>query len=377
MPTQPLQIVGVSLEAPFDPRSWSGSSKFFFDALRSTGALRDAVHVRLPAVLDRLYQARAVSYPRSRWRARFNASVPRFTALTRMAYGRVERFAPYSAIMQIGARIRPNPKVDRPYFGYHDGNAALRYRFFDDGLLTPAQMRSHVAWEASVYARMQSIFVMSSWLASSFMSDFGIPASRLHVVGAGINFEELPPLLEKDFDRPHFLFVGREFERKGGPILLQAFAEVRRLVPHARLTIVGPPKPAVHGHPGVEFAGLLSKSVPAELARLQGLFEAATTLVLPSIYEPFGISLLEGMTYGMPCVATDRCAMPEIVQDGQTGLIAAAESAPALAKAMLELASQPGMAREFGRAGRRRVEIQFTWNVVADKVVSVVREESP
>jgi len=87
---------------------------------------------------------------------------------------------------------------------------------------------------------MRGIFVMSQWLASSFVQDFGVPEHRLHVVGAGINFERLPEKIERDFSTPRFLLVGRDFIRKGGKYLLEAFRIVRKGVPTAELTIVGP-----------------------------------------------------------------------------------------------------------------------------------------
>ncbi|AKJ29878.1 glycosyltransferase family 4 protein [Caldimonas brevitalea] len=372
-----MAVLGISLEPPFDPRSWSGSSKFFFESLRERGVLHDARQVRLSATRERLLQLAAISWPRERWRSRYNASPARFQALSEQAQAEIRRCREATAVVQIGARLRcaqPDTTTQPPVFGYHDGNAALRYRYYDQGLLADRSRDDHLRWEAAVYQGMRGIFVMSAWLASSFMKDFGIPASQLHVVGAGINFPQLPTLPPKQAAGPHFLFVGREFKRKGGDHLLAAFAQVRRQLPEARLTIVGPDVPA-QVDPGVTFAGFLSKSDPAQAAQLRTLFEQATALVLPSVYEPFGISLLEGMAYGMPCIAVDRCAMPEIVAHGQTGLIAAAEDPASLAAAMLELGSQPALAERMGQAGRQRVEQQFTWSAVAGRVHDVLRDQ--
>jgi glycosyltransferase involved in cell wall biosynthesis len=213
---------------------------------------------------------------------------------------------------------------------------------------------------------MRGIFVMSQWLADSFVRDFGMPAHRVHVVGAGINFERLPEPSERDFSIPRFLLVGRDFTRKGGKYLLEAFRIVRRNVPSAELTIVGPEPGAAE--PGVHYAGFLRKSDPADLRALTDILHASTIMVLPSIYEPFGISLLEGMANGMPCITVDRCALPEIVANGETGLVAKPEDTESLAKAMIDLAQHPDTAKRMGERGRRRTEEHFTWDAVAGKI---------
>lgn len=369
-----MSLIGVSLEPPLDPRSWSGSSHHLFGQLMQLGVVRDALHVRPAPWRERLLQIESFAWPRERWRARYNASPARFRMLTACAREAVRGAGSAGGVLQIGARMSVAGKGMAPVFGYHDGNAALRYRHFDQGLISSSRRDRHLAWEGQVYSGMRGIFLMSSWLASSFMKDFGIPASRLHVVGAGINFAQLPVPMARDFSRPHFLFVGKEFERKGGPVLLEAFAQAKRALPHARLTIVGPASIPAAG-PGVECAGFLSKSDPAQAARLLALFGEATTMVLPSLYEPFGISLLEGMANGMACLAVDRCAMPEIVQHGRTGVIVAAGDPVALARGMVEIGSQPEMAAEMGRLGRLRVEADYTWPAVTRRMRDVLRDE--
>ncbi|PXW95565.1 glycosyltransferase involved in cell wall biosynthesis [Sphaerotilus hippei] len=373
-----MPLIGVSLEPPYDPRSWSGSSKYLFDVLREQGVVPHARQVRLNALETRWCQLTSLAWPRERWRARFNASGTRFSMLSRRARSMVRRERDVEGVLQIGARLNCAAPGLPPVFGYHDGNAALRYRHFDQSQVGPEQRARHLRWEGEVYRSMRGIFVMSGWLASSFINDFGIPSSRVHVVGAGINFPRLPDVPVRSFEAPHFLFVGREFERKGGPGLLEAFAQVRWALPEARLTIVGPdapPQVLPEAPEGVTFAGFLSKSVPAQAQRLEALFAEATALVLPSVYEPFGISLLEGMAWGLPCIAVDRCAMPEIVQHGRTGLIASAGDAFGLAQAMISLGRDPAMAREMGRFGRERVAAEFTWQRVGERMHEVLRDQ--
>jgi glycosyltransferase involved in cell wall biosynthesis len=195
-----------------------------------------------------------------------------------------------------------------------------------------------------------------------------VPRDKLTVVGAGINMP-LPEVPIRDFATPRFLFVGKAFDRKGGKYLLEAFRQVRRELP-AELIIVGPELRRVEE--GVRCVGFLSRTDPSHQARLGELFASATVVVLPSIYEPFGISLTEGMAWGLPCITVDRCALPEIVQHGVTGLVATAEDSDSLARAMLELAADPQRCRAYGQAGRKRAEEHYTWQAVGKKIANVV-----
>lgn len=328
--------------------------------------LCDACEVSLGRIRDAFEKGRTLSLPVRRWRERYHASAPRFDALTRIAGRIIGAHRDASGVLQIGAWFSSGAVTHLPCFSYHDGNAALWYRYYGRGLLSERARQAHLRWEQSVYAALTGIFVMSEWLADSFVRDFEVARSKVHVVGAGINIEKLPQVPDRSWSTPRFLLVGKDFERKGGKYLLAAFKIVRQTLPNAELVIVGPSLPIEQA--GVICAGYLSKSRPADTTRLEELFCSATAMVLPSIYEPFGISLLEGMAYGLPCITVDRCAMPEIVRHRETGLVARAEDANSLANAMIEVGKNPKDAATMGVAGRARVESDYTWRAVTAKI---------
>jgi glycosyltransferase involved in cell wall biosynthesis len=156
------------------------------------------------------------------------------------------------------------------------------------------------------------------------------------------------------------LFVGVEWERKGGPELLEAFARVHGEDDRWRLTLAGS-APEGKLPPGVTFAG----RVPHD--RMPELYAAADALVIPTHREPFGIALVEALTRGLPCVGTTVGNQRTIVADA--GVLVEPGDVDALTRALrtlnLEYTMLSKRAREHGAELRRTM----TWPHVARTIL--------
>ena len=167
-----------------------------------------------------------------------------------------------------------------------------------------------------------------------------------------------PPFHEPD--RPRLAFVGRLVDQKGWRHLVEAMPGIVRALPGARLTIVGdgPDREEVRAlvarlgvESQVELLGYVRDPAPA--------LAAADAVVVPSIYEPFGIVALEGMVQGRPVIASRVGGLAEVVVDGETGRLVPPGSSGAIVRAVEELARDPSLARRWGDSGRRRAEASF------------------
>jgi glycosyltransferase involved in cell wall biosynthesis len=98
-------------------------------------------------------------------------------------------------------------------------------------------------------------------------------------------------------------------------------------------------------------------------------YQQADLFVLPSRRESFGLVLAEAMACGLAVVATTAGAIPEVVEDGTTGLLVRPDEAQALAEAVISLLEDPEARRAMGIEGRRRVEKDFTWEEVVTRIV--------
>jgi len=352
-----------------------------FAALEQREALLGAVSALPPPSLENAAKLASFAPERGRWIERFEYSPLRRALRSRLATRRTASLAagrPY-ATLQIGAwyEIGQSPRAPLLRASYHDANLALFSRqntFIKDP--SAPHIRRELAAERKLFDRLDLIFTLSDWLRGSFIEDFGQNPSKVITVGLGANTKALPGTIPKRSPSPmRILFVGFDFERKGGPFLLEAFAELRQSHPEAELWIVGPqpgePAPGVHWH------GAIDRSSPEGDRLMAELHREATVFVLTSRYEPFGNALLEAMAYGLPCIGSSVCAMPEIIEAGHTGLLVSAANPTALAQALAELAADPARAAAMGEAGFRRLHERFTWEVVSGRIIEEIEARMP
>jgi glycosyltransferase involved in cell wall biosynthesis len=172
-----------------------------------------------------------------------------------------------------------------------------------------------------------------------------------------------------------FIYTGRLVAYKAADLLLEAFAQVVQQV-DARLDVVGdgPFRPSLEQrarHLGVAqrvtFHGWRSLRESSDLLR------AADVYVLPTLREPGGISVLEAMASGLPCVVADWGGPAEFVGDTglRVGVTSASRFVPRLAEAMSALAGAPERRVALGAAARARVEARYDWDTLTDRLLGL------
>jgi len=270
-------------------------------------------------------------------------------------------------VLQNGALFAPGQPPSRPYVVYLDHTRALaERRGAEPAAGLPAPPRWGEDWHAlerTTYRGAAALAAFSRHAARSVVEDYGVPMERVHVVGAGASV--VPRSVEREDDGQTVLFIGRDFGRKGGPVLLDAFARLRRARPRARLLVIGPRRMQLMPE------GVLQLG-PEPIEALPGLFARATVFALPALREPFGLAFLDAMACAVPCVGTALEAIPEIVEHGRTGLLVPPADAAALTAALERLLSRRDEARAMGARGRDRVLARFTWPQVARRLSDVL-----
>jgi alpha-maltose-1-phosphate synthase len=215
-----------------------------------------------------------------------------------------------------------------------------------------------------------------------------IAADRVRVIRNGIDTVEYAPdpdtsVLAKhgiDPARPYVIFVGRITRQKGVPVLLRAAAA---LDPSAQLVLCAgaADTPALAEEVSSLVAGLQATRsgviwIPEMLPKpsVIQLLTHALAFVCPSVYEPLGIVNLEAMACSTAVVASRVGGIPEVVEDGVTGLLVPPDDPAALADALNALLLDPARAAAMGRAGRRRAVDEFSWDAVAVQTAALYAE---
>jgi glycosyltransferase involved in cell wall biosynthesis len=324
--------------------------------------------------LARYLNALRVFHPnRQIWRERFWKNPLAFEARSRLAAKQVYKHNP-DLVLQIGVTFDATRfQSVVPMCIYTDYTAVLSARR-PDILRSPFSTPERKLWlsmEKEAYQRATHIFVRSYLVLDSLVKDYDISTEKISITGGGVNFHPLPEIPVHDTNAdPQILFIGKEFIRKGGDLLLLAFALVRKELPTARLRIItGEKVPAYLPLAGVEiFPATWDREV------IHANYQAADLFVLPSRLETWGDVLLEAMTYGLPCVGMENDAMGEIIRADESGLLVPAGDVSALASALLHLLRDPGLRIRMGAVGRKRVEANFTWDRVAGRMSAVIQE---
>lgn len=232
------------------------------------------------------------------------------------------------------------------------------------------QMKRLRRRQHEIYHSAAGVITMSNWLAEHLVSHTGLPRSKVFVVPPGANGLPDGPVPLTGRPRRRMLFIGKDFTRKGGDVVLEALEILRKDVdPRIELTVVGPEEWPLEGEvpEGVRFLGRLP------LADVQALFAGHDVFVMPSRFEGYGIALIEALAHGLPCVARRDCAMPEIIRPGDNGALIDATGGPAdLAIAVAGVLADTGL-HERTRAAAAGVAMTHTWARAADDVARIVR----
>jgi glycosyltransferase involved in cell wall biosynthesis len=209
----------------------------------------------------------------------------------------------------------------------------------------------------------------------------GAPAEHIRLVFNGTDLRRFSPgengAAAGGFG-PHMVFACRQlFPRKGIRFLLEAGAQLKPQFPDLHIVLAG------DGFERPELAQLASElGIGADVtflgwvpnAELPPYYRAAAVSVIPSLEEGFGIPAAEAMGCEVPVVASDAGGLPEVVENGVTGLVVPRGNSAALADAIGLLLADPERRRRMGQAGRERALRLFDWDRSAQQFEELYRE---
>ncbi|MDY6854428.1 MAG: glycosyltransferase family 4 protein [Thermodesulfobacteriota bacterium] len=243
-------------------------------------------------------------------------------------------------------------------------------------------------WVVRTFFNKAGLVICNSEFSQSQVVSFGVDPVKTRVVFCGYEGANNPQYIHRHTNpdnRHHLLFVGQCVVIKGLECLVSAlsllgkqdvvldivgnteaepeyFAKLERLV--AKLGMLDQ----------VKFHGCIDHEV-----QLSYFYKQADIFILPSLSEGFGIVLLEAMSFGLPIIATRAGAIPELVRDGENGLLVPSQNPQALADAIESLLQSPNLRAEYGRNGYNFAQDKrefYSWDTVGERILTSIRELS-
>jgi len=215
-------------------------------------------------------------------------------------------------------------ETDIPIVYVHDATFALLHNYLQD-LSNLLDLSSHELNTVEALAiKKASLFVYSSaWAARSAVQDYHADPGRVHVVPFGANLQYSPTAqaleAKKKLERCRLLFIGVNWERKGGDIAFETLVKLEEKGVPAELIICGCTPPRQFAHDRMNVIPFLDKNDAHQRQRLEQLYAMSDFLLLPTRNDCTPITFCEANAFGLPVITTRTGGVPEVVRDGENG----------------------------------------------------------
>lgn len=352
LPAEPPVSLGfISPHNPYDRRAFSGTAFFAARALeRRPGVDLTILGHRPPGPVSRVLRSRAPAIDKRRIAPRGLDAV-----IGMVATGLLDNM------------IRDHP--DCPALHVTDATPGFLREAYGWRVGAPAE-----AAEMRVAGKAARTIYSSPEIAARAPEDLALPSLQPDVVPFGVNFDHLPVTKPRkpSLNRLNLLFVGLDWERKGGDIAVAALDRLRATGRAAHLTVVGRCPERHRNHPAITCEGFLDKNRPRDADRLACLYLQAHLLLLPSRADCTPMVVAEAMAHGTPVIASETGGVRSLVGPGTGALLPALASPAVWAEAIVQAtgnADAYAMLSDaaFDRAGQR------TWDGWAERIEILAR----
>ena len=249
------------------------------------------------------------------------------------------------------------------------------YGRFSD--LTSGALREAEELERAAIDQAAILTYPTRWAANSAIEHYGADPDKVFIMPYGANMSTLPDRATALAPRApgplRLVFVGVDWERKGGAIAVEALRALNDRGGETHLTIVGCVPPEDVPRDNLTVHPFLSKNDPAELAQLAALYAGSDFLFVPTRAECYGVVWCEAAAHGLPSISTATGGVPDVITDGVTGHTLPPEAGGAdYADLIAEIAADPARLEAMKVSARDDFETRLDWSIWARDLVAEV-----
>jgi glycosyltransferase involved in cell wall biosynthesis len=271
--------------------------------------------------------------------------------------------------------FQPLPPIDvvrEPVSYYID--ATMRQYFEDYGRRLGRRIRAEaLSREKEAYLAARFIVCMSRWCADDVEAFYGISSEKVRVILPGANIDESSVPTMTDWDgnlSPIRLgLIGLDWERKGGPILLEAATKLQTMGHSVEVVVIGPEASTLPSHPALRAIGFIDKG--RDLSRFVELVRSFHFGCLVSHAEASGFSTLESLRLGVPVIVRDVGGLPENVPENAGLILPAEQTGDRLVEELVAVLSAPERYARMRQAAQNAASY-YNWDRVADEFLALL-----
>ena len=232
-----------------------------------------------------------------------------------------------------------------------------------------SDIKKRAYMQQEYYKKCKGIFTMGEWCKRDIINRCGICPEKVHAVGGGIN---LDVNLIKPTNRTNnkILFVGKDFKRKGGYIVYEAFKLLKKEIHDLELYVAGPNmNPIESPINGYYYMGL------CDYKELSTLFNKCDVFCMPSYFEAYGLVFIEALCYGLPCIGRNAYEMPFFIKEGENGYLLNNDDPKELSLLIKKLINNKQIKQNV-LAKRDEYIKEYSWDNVAKKITDIIYEDN-
>lgn len=232
-------------------------------------------------------------------------------------------------------------------------------------------------WERSVILRSTKLVYSSQWAANSAIHDYDANSDNIEIVPFGANIDTVPDtdkaLAKCSVSQCHLLFIGRNWERKGGKLAFETFTSLLNMGVDAELLVIGCYPPPQYKHEKLRVIPDLDKNVPEEREKFNNLLLESHFLIFPTRADCSPIVICEANAYGIPVMTTDVGGIPTIIKEGKNGfMLSLSASGQDYAELIKANFSDPQQYQNLVKQSRGEYEARLNWKKWAEGMYEIM-----
>jgi glycosyltransferase involved in cell wall biosynthesis len=237
------------------------------------------------------------------------------------------------------------------------------------------------AYEKAALKKAALALYSSDWAARSAVDAYGIDPRKVAVVPFGPNLDTLPDAEQvtalvqgRDADVCRLLFIGVEWERKGGDIAIEAAQALNDAGVPTQLTVIGCRPPMSRLPEFVSSRGFISKTTESGCAQLRRIMGSSHFLIHPARAEAFGVVFAEAAAFAVPAIASEVGGIPTAIRNGRNGYLLPSDSdGEAYATLIKEIFDDRERYRDLAMSSFGEYETRLSWRTGAETVIRYVQ----